>query len=115
ATVKPYSFDLFFSLALLAGAVHYLRRPDRVGRLALLALLVPVALLSSYPSVFVAGGISLALLPSVWRGRWGARAWFLAYNLLMVGTFLGGYLFIGREQLDPATGSVNRYMLDYWR
>jgi hypothetical protein len=115
AAVKPYSCDLFFSLALLIGAVHHLRRPERVGWLALLALLVPVAVLSSYPSVFVAGGISLALLPSVWRGHPAARGWYVVYNLLMIGTFLGSYLLVGREQLDPAASSVEQYMQDYWR
>jgi hypothetical protein len=114
-SVKPYSFDLFFSLALLAGAAHYLRHPRRAGWLVLLALLVPAALLSSYPAVFVAGGISVVLLPPAWRGGWGTRAGWAAYNLLLIATFFGNYLFIGLEQLDPATGSVNRYMQDYWR
>jgi hypothetical protein len=114
-SVKPYSFDLVFSLALLVPAVHYLRRPERAGWLALLTLLVPVALLASYPAVFVAGAIGLVLLPRVWSRGWGARAWWAAYNLLLVGTFLGNYYLIGLEQLDPVHGSVKRYMQDYWR
>src|SRR5262249_27163941 len=52
AVVKPYSCDLLVSLTLLVGAVHHLRRPNEVRWLALLTLLVPVALLCSYPSVF---------------------------------------------------------------
>jgi hypothetical protein len=115
ATVKPYTFDLFFSLALLAAAVHHLRRPRRVGWLALLALLAPVAVLASYPAAFVAGGVSLVLLPSAWRGRRDVRLWFAAYNLLLLGAFLAGYLVVGRAQLGPATDKVNCYMQDYWR
>jgi hypothetical protein len=114
ASVKPYSFDLFFALALLVLAVHYLRRPERVGLLVLLALVIPIAVLSSYPSVFVGGGISFVLLPVAWRQGWRVRTGFAAYNLLLIGTFLACFLRIGREQLDPATGSVQRYMEDYW-
>ncbi len=115
ASVKPYSFDLFFSLVLLTAAVRYLRQPGRVGWLVLLTLLVPVALLGSYPAAFVAGGVSLVLLPAAWRGGRPARAWFAAYNLLVLGTFLGAYLLVGLNQLDADTGSVGRYMREYWK
>jgi Dolichyl-phosphate-mannose-protein mannosyltransferase len=115
AVVKPYSFDLFFALVLLLPAVHWLRRPDRTGWLVLLAVLVPVALLGSYPSVFVAGAVSVALMPAVWQRRSTAVvSLYLAYNVLMFATFLGGVLLVGREQLDPATGSVRDFMLNYW-
>jgi hypothetical protein len=114
-SVKPYSLDLFFSLALLVSAVDYLRRPEKIARLALLTFLVPVALLSSYPAVFVAGGVSLVLLPAVWRSGRFALAWFVAYNLVMAGTFVGVYLLVGLNQLDTDTGSVERYMQDYWK
>src|SRR5207237_350733 len=67
AVVKPYSFDLFFALVLILPAVHWLRRPERTGWLALLAALVPIALMGSYPAVFVAGAVSVALLPTVWQ------------------------------------------------
>jgi hypothetical protein len=118
AFVKPYSFDLFMSLALLVPAVHWLRRPARVGGLALLAALVPVALLGSYPTVFVAGAVSLALLPQAWssaRGRrWGVCALYLTYNLLMLATFLGYYLLISRDGLDPETGASTAFLKAYW-
>jgi hypothetical protein len=114
-SVKPYSLDLFFSLTLLLGAVQYLRNPQRVGWLALLTLVVPVALLSSYPAVFVAGGVGLVLLPAAWRGGRGARGWFIAYLLLTAGTFVGAYLLVGLSQLDPEAGSVRQYMQAYWK
>jgi hypothetical protein len=46
-----------------------------------------VALLGSYPAVFVAGGVSLALVRGVWRQGWSARCWFAAYNLAMLAAF----------------------------
>ena len=115
AVVKPYSFDLLFALALLVPAVHWLIRPERMRWLALLVAVVPVALAGSYPAAFVAGAVSVALLPAVWRNRSaGVVSLYLGYNALMLATFLGCFLLIGREQLDPATGSVYRSMLEYW-
>jgi hypothetical protein len=115
AVVKPYSFDLLLALALLTPAVHWLRWPERTGWLALLAGLAPVALAGSYPAAFVAGGVSLALLPAVWRqGRAAVWALYAAYNLLTGATFLACYLLVGREQLDPVAGSVRDFMRAYW-
>jgi Dolichyl-phosphate-mannose-protein mannosyltransferase len=114
AFAKPYSFDLLMTLLLLVPAVEWLRRPQRLGWLAVLALLTPVALLGSYPAVFVAGAVSVALLPAAWRAGWGGRALFVAYNLVMVAAFLGSYWIVGQEQLDPVRGSVNTYLQEYW-
>jgi hypothetical protein len=115
AVVKPYSFDLFFALALLVPAVQWLVRPERKRWLAVLVAAVPAALAGSYPAVFVAGAVSLALLQAVWRNRSaGVVSLYLAYNALMLATFLGCFLLVGREQMDPATGSVYQSMLNYW-
>jgi hypothetical protein len=111
---KPYSFDLLMSLILLVPAVEWLRRPDRLVWMALLVLATPVAVLASYPAVFVAGAVSLALLPAAWRAGWAARGLFVVCNLLMVAAFLGSYWVVGREQLDKSQGLVNAYLLDYW-
>jgi hypothetical protein len=113
--VKPYSFDLLMAVALLLPAVHWLRRPAQLRWLATLAALVPVALLASYPAVFVAGGVSVALLPTVWRRPgWAPRLLYGAYNLLMLAGFLASYLLVGVQQLDAEGGTVNRYLLEYW-
>ncbi len=114
-TVKPYSLDLFFALALTTLAVHYLREPARLAWLIVLTLLVPVALLFSYPAAFVAGGVCVVLLPAAWRRGRRHCCWLLAYALLMTGTFAGAYLLVGLNQLDPKTGSVGRYMTAYWQ
>jgi 4-amino-4-deoxy-L-arabinose transferase-like glycosyltransferase len=114
--VKPYSFDLLASLSLLAVAFHWLRRPDRVGWLALLALLAPVAVAASYPAVFVAGGVSVALLPTLWRRPgWPARLLFLAFNVLIVAAFYVCDVVIAREQLGSPGSAFHDYMTGYWK
>src|SRR5262249_18913682 len=68
ASIKPYSLDLLVALALLTLAATWLRQ-GRSRWLALLAVAGPLAVGLSYPAIFVAGGISLALLPTLWRQR----------------------------------------------
>src|SRR5262245_46135944 len=116
--VKPYASDLFFSLALLALAVAWHRWPGQTWPLAVLALLVPVALLASYPAVFVAGSASLALLPAVWRQR-RVSTWaiYLLYNSLMLVAFAGHYLIVARAQLASTTleaSTTADFMKTYW-
>jgi hypothetical protein len=113
--IKPYSFDLCLSLAVLAPAAAWLRRPERSRPLAVLVVLVPLVVAGSYPAVFVAGAVSLALLPAAWRCRtWRVRALFAAYNLLLVGTFLAVYAVVGRGQFVSTGGTANAYWEDWF-
>lgn len=113
--LKPYSGDLFWSAVLLALAVRWRQRPDRLWPLALLAAVVPLALGSSYPTVFVAGGVALYLLPAAWRSP-GARAklLYVLYSALMVGTFAGTYLLVAGQKDDPKAVELDREMKAYW-
>jgi hypothetical protein len=52
---KPYASDLFFSLVLLTPAMVWLRDPSRLRPFVFLVAAVPVALIGSYPALFVAG------------------------------------------------------------
>jgi hypothetical protein len=114
--IKPYAFDMFWSVALYWGALEFLRQPERLRGLVALALLVPIALIGSYPTVFAAGGISLALALPVWRQGWRARGIFLLYNLLLVASFVGHYELVGRRQASPEQAqAVHDFMLTYWR
>ena len=61
AEAKPYGLDLFVSLAMTTLAVEWLRSGGRTTRLVPLVLLVPPMLGLSFPSVFVGGGLSLAI------------------------------------------------------
>jgi hypothetical protein len=112
--VKPYSLDLLLSLALSTLALHWLRRPHRLRFLGLLAALVPVALLASYPAVLVAGAISLLLFRQAWRGGWRARGLYLVYNLAVAAGFLGSF-WIGESQQGPNGGDVRAYYHEIWK
>jgi hypothetical protein len=113
--LKPYSLDLFMSLALLVPAAQWLVRRDQVGWVALLTLLAPIAALSSYPVAFVAGGISVALLGPMLQERWTTRAWYAAFNLAFLVGFLGAY-FVGQHQMETATGGLSTAagLTNYW-
>jgi len=114
--IKPYSFDLLLALALLLPAVQWLKNPDQTWRLALLTLLAPVALLGSYPAVFIAGAVSLALAwPVYQRGTRAARLLFVACNLAILAGF-GAAWWVGNHQLSTPVGSVNTAagMEQYW-
>jgi hypothetical protein len=112
--VKPYSLDLLFAVALPLLAVLWLERPERLIRLGLLALLVPVALAASFPAVFVAGGVGLALLPAAWRGGARARALFGLYGALVAAAFLVCDVWLGERQLGPPGGGVDEFMQSFW-
>jgi hypothetical protein len=114
-TVKPYASDLFMALALLVPAVEYLYQPGRWGWLALLSVLCPLAIFSSYPAVFVAGAVSVAILPAVWRqSGWIGRSFYVLFNVGMVAAFLIHFGMVALNQLDRESGSVNAYLQEYW-
>jgi 4-amino-4-deoxy-L-arabinose transferase-like glycosyltransferase len=114
---KPYSFDLFFSLALLVPALTWLRRPTRLGGLIVLALTAPVAVLGSYPAVFVGGAVWLVLLPAVWRQRRAVWWLFGLYGVLLGGTFVAHYRFVSLPHLSSPLGWLTTAsgMDQYWQ
>ncbi len=115
ANLKPYSGDLFWSALLLALAARWRHRPGRVWPLAALAAAVPLALGSSYPTVFVAGGVSLYLLPAVRRQRdRRATLLFAAYNLATLAAFAVVYLVALRQRADPGWAELDAFMKAYW-
>jgi hypothetical protein len=114
-SIKPYSFDLFLAVLLLFLAAGHLRQPRRTARLAVLALIIPFAVLLSYPVVFVAGAVSIVLFPVVFRqGSRSGRGWFIAFNVLLVAAFLGQLLFVGREKTSTNSSDVEAYMQGFW-
>jgi hypothetical protein len=116
AFTKPYTFDLFMSLLLSLLAVRWLHNRRQMRWLILLALGLPLALFSSYPAVFVAGAVSLALMTAAWREGGRARLLWCLCNLALLAGFLGHYLVAGRSQLrTPDRGvTTERGMQDYW-
>jgi hypothetical protein len=99
ADVKPYASDLLVALALLAAAFEWHRAPGRTAWLWALAAGAPLAVALSYPSVFVAAGIALGLVPAVvGSGRRGVRIAFATFLLTTVGSFAALYaLFTGAQ------------------
>jgi hypothetical protein len=113
--VKPYAFDLFWSLALMVTAFNWLAEPKRWVWLALLPAIVPLALGASYPAVFAAATVSLVLLPVVWRKR-EFRSWILfgIYNLAAAVSFLIWYRLAGVAQFDSTGGKQNWYWSEWF-
>ncbi len=108
--VKPYAFDLLMSLVLLTPAAAWLRSPARLTPLVGLLVLVPIALAASYPAVFTAGAVSLALLPTV-RRESKTTPWllYLGYNLLLLASFAVLFLFVGQQQHASMVGASSGY------
>ncbi len=99
ADAKPYASDLFVATALLALALEWRHNPARIAWLWTLAAAAPFALAFSYPAAFVAGGIALALAPSVAKSRsTRASLAFLAFLLATAGSFAALYLTVTRAQ-----------------
>ncbi len=111
--VKPYSFDLLAATLLLTLAVRYLHTPDRIGPLAALTLLIPFIVAVSYPAVFVAGAVSLVLLPVAWRR--GGRGWYIAFNVLCGAAFAAQLRLVGHTGHDATLPTVETFMADFWK
>jgi hypothetical protein len=83
AEVKPYSIDALAAVLLLWLALQW-SRDGRLRWLWSLAIAAPCLVLASYPSLFVTGGVALALVPSLCRKRsWRHWLAFLALCGLM--------------------------------
>jgi hypothetical protein len=113
AEVKQYASDLLVALVLLALAIEWWRNPGRVAWLWALAAAVPVALGLSHPAVFVAGGLSVAILPLLWRSS-SRHAWiaFATYNVAM----LFAFAVVFRISTAPQIAATNAegIMKAYW-
>jgi hypothetical protein len=99
ADVKPYASDLLVALLLLVPVFAWLRAPNRIGRLWVLAAIAPIAVALSHPAIFVAGGIAVGLLPAVARAS--QRRVSIAYAVYVasaVVTFLALYAIFTRAQ-----------------
>ncbi len=110
AEAKQYASDLLVGLVLVVLLVQWLY-DRRAAWSALLVAFVPLALLFSYPGVFVAGGVSIAWGWSLLR-RGDLRQWLFwaAYNLLLVVSFAGVMWLAARGQTEAEL----EWMVRYW-
>ena len=77
-----------------------------------LAAIVPFLIAVSYPAVFVAGGISLALAPTaLGSGRRTVRMGWVVFNLLLVAAFLSVYL---ASTVFQAAAILDEYRKGCW-
>jgi hypothetical protein len=112
--IKPYAFDLLASVALLSLAVNYLYL-RQTRWLLVLALITPFAVCLSYPAVFVAGAVSLVLAPAMFGDRnRPACGWFIAFNVLLVASFVGHFLLVGRGGHAGRLEDQESYMQGFW-
>lgn len=113
ADVKPYASDLLCSLVLLACVVEWSRRRSRSTWLWVLAAVTPLLVVSSFPAVFIAGGIALGLMPILCFREglgWKNRAAGLLFCLTLCSSFLLNYVCVVRHQYSAA----RQFMTSYW-
>jgi hypothetical protein len=116
--VKPYSWDLLFSVVLLLPFAVWRRERGPTWPLMLLLLLAPIALAASYTSVFVAGAVGLTILPNILRRRRISQMLLLlSYAAVVVTTFIAHYQFVGKVHLASTTyGLTTEYgMATFWK
>jgi hypothetical protein len=78
--------------------------------------MTPIAVFSSYPSVFVAGAVSLVLLPTMRSASWTQRSLFVLFNVVMLASFVVHYGFVGHHQIDAAEAQRTReFLRNYWK
>jgi hypothetical protein len=105
--LKPYSFDLLASIALLLPATRYLA-DGNAKWLILILVMTPIAMFFSYPSIFVIGGIELMLLASSRSASRQAITW----TVLIGAVCLAGFAFEWKAvagQYDKTQGLMQVY------
>jgi hypothetical protein len=108
---KPYAVDFLASTVLLSMLVEWWREPGRAGWAWAMAAASPIAVGFSLPSVFVLGGISLAMLGRVAKGREPRLVVaYLAFNAAIVASF-GASLALYRGE---GSAEVKAFMDYYW-
>jgi hypothetical protein len=111
--VKPYAWDLLATLLLLLAAERYFARPETRRRYALLLVaLAAAAPWCSLPSVFVLGGVSLALFADLCRrpGK-AAAAYWLLFNAAGAATAAALWWLVLRHQ---RTQSLHEYWSEFY-
>jgi len=112
AEVKPYASDLLAALILLRIALGWTRNPNSSRWLWVLAVVAPVMLGLSYPAVFVASGLCLAMAPrALTRPNRVVRVAFLACNASILLSFLALFAAFTTAQSAELTSF---YRWGYW-
>ncbi len=110
AEAKPYGTDLFVGITLMALAVAWWKNPLRLKYLLGLIFFTPIGVGYSYPAVFVAGGVSLAILLVLWK-QGTPKSWvaWCLYNVVLLGSFAAVYVAAKNQ-----SGAEQNFMENYW-
>jgi hypothetical protein len=109
ADVKPYASDLLVALTLQTLAIAWVRHRERVLRLWALVAFVPFSLMLSHPSVFVVGGIAVALtLEVIVTRKWSVTLAFLAYGFVAIASYALLYALVTRGQATSASPGMRQ-------
>ncbi len=109
---KPYSLDLLAALSIVGLTLRAIARPKDSRPIMALALLTPLAVAMSYPSVFVIGAALMALLPVMWRSK--NRITRIAYPLwagMTAVSFAAIYFGVIRGQMHH----THTFMQEFWQ
>ena len=109
--VKPYATDLLVSLLLLSVASIWLRSPDRGRGLWVLAVMAPLAIAVSLPSIFLIGSLAVVGFWEVFKRRQTGP--FIAYGgfLAATGFAIAAMAALGQYSTSPASRA---YFLKFW-
>ncbi|HVW01098.1 MAG TPA: hypothetical protein VHB77_12185, partial [Planctomycetaceae bacterium] len=108
--VKSYALDLFAALVLIVLAVEWLHARQQARWLWCLALATPLCLGFSYPAVFIAGAVSLALaVPVLQRRKLMVWCSFAAFNLLLLTTFVGLLSLVADRQYEHTAEGLTTF------
>ena len=114
--VKPYAFDLLYAVLFASLTLEYLRQPQQHRWLMLLIAVTPLAVFSSYPSVFVGGAVSLVVLPAMRTASWSQRSLYALFNVVLLVSFLVHYGVVGHQQIDTEEAEKTReFLRSYWK
>jgi 4-amino-4-deoxy-L-arabinose transferase-like glycosyltransferase len=108
---KPYSLDLLAALCVVGLTLRTIARPNDRRPMMALALLTPVAVAMSYPSVFVLGAALMALLPVVWGSKDRiTRLTYLLWAGVTALSFATAYFGVIRGQMHH----THTFMQEFW-
>jgi hypothetical protein len=109
---KPYAEDQLIATMMLLVATLWMLQPTRLRFGCLLAAVLPVGLTGSFPSVFLAGGIMLALAAAFLRNR-NISNWvvWLLCGIALIATFAFLYTHIDATQYNK----IRKIMHWGWR
>lgn len=111
AEAKPYGSDVFTSLVLLSLAFAWCRRPRSIGWWLAATVAMPIAVLLSYPAVFLCGGVCVAMATVLLRqGSWKDWLRLAISGLALCASFAVLFSVSGRGQMSDS-GEILRGVL----